>query len=483
MPDPQQVPVASNHDEAETAPDLPMFTLGTRICAELGAEDDDFHYFCGQRATMTWQNRLKESRLQTRKQESEHAKYQRILESTVGHEATSLFFEVQRPHADLPPLSYRRRTHAAGQYMLYSILGREDQLPTELLTYTHPVPGSNVYESLWDRPKDVRQLGVQVGYQHSASEVEAKSLKRVQDISAFPKKRRAMLKTARSLPSCKRVRNSSGKRRVQDRIWARWEDDLLVRSVCVYGNNWDLLCDILNQKLLRRSLSLRTPGECYDRCTMLDTLKLYPDCWELACDFGEALMKPNEPAPVFWDAERVRGIRVMTLPKLRAAANLPIFSSMQSAMTNIPAGPKLPGMNNRDAQFQNTHESHSNVGAPDGAKMPLSILTESLVNKKQREAEQQRSQTVSNTNNARWRGIPSPHRSHARQKPAVSSAKQMSRLPMQQQTSLGVAHAPRSNDRMVSRTYQAATMPRNIVKPSPPQQPTAILPQSLHKTI
>ena len=68
------------------------------------------------------------SRLQTRKQESEHAKYQRILESTVGHEATSLFFEVQRPHADLPPLSYRRRTHAAGQYMLYSILGREDQV-------------------------------------------------------------------------------------------------------------------------------------------------------------------------------------------------------------------------------------------------------------------------------------------------------------------------------------------------------------------
>ena len=41
-----------------------------------------------------------------------------------------------------------------------------------------------MYESFWDRPKDVRQLGVQVGYQHSASEVEAKSLKRVQDISA-----------------------------------------------------------------------------------------------------------------------------------------------------------------------------------------------------------------------------------------------------------------------------------------------------------
>ena len=28
-------------------------------------------------------------------------------------------------------------------------------------------------------------------------------------------------------------------------------------------------------------------------------------------DFGEALMKPNEPAPVFWDAERVRSVVVV----------------------------------------------------------------------------------------------------------------------------------------------------------------------------
>lgn len=82
-------------------------------------------------------------------------------------------------------------------------------------------------------------------------------------------------------------------------------------------------------------------------------------------DFGEALMKPNELAPVFWSAERLRSvitykkflnllkhrngdsvhsaIRGITLPKLRVAANLPMFSSMQSAMTSIPTGPKLPG--------------------------------------------------------------------------------------------------------------------------------------------
>ena len=150
-----------------------------------------------------------------------------------------------------------------------------------------------------------------------------------------------------------------------------------------------------------------------------------------------------------------RTIRGTSLPKRHESANLPVFSSMQSAMTNIPTAPKLPGkeallppllrtfgtgahcfrpdsvgMNNRDAQFQNTHESHSKVGAPDGAKMPLSILTESLVkyvsheaelpcscsithanrcsaycfSKKQREAEHQRSQAVSNTNRARWPG-------------------------------------------------------------------------------
>ena len=87
------------------------------------------------------------------------------------------------------------------------------------------------------------------------------------------------------------------------------------------------------------------------------------------------------------------------------------------------------GTNNRDAQFQNIHESHSKVGAPDAAKMPLSILTENLVkcvltyivnvwqllltlpcvtvhpsSKKQREGEQQRSQPVSSTSGARWRG-------------------------------------------------------------------------------
>merc|ERR1712151_810808 len=109
-------------------------------------------------------------------------------------------------------------------------------------------------------------------------------------------------------------------------------------------------------------------------------------------------------------------------------------------MSSIPMGPKLPGMNNRDAQFQNTHDSHSKVGAPDGAKMPLNILTESLVSKKQREAEQQRSQSVSSSNSPRWRGITSPHRGHARQKPAVPSAKQINRLSMQQQTNLGVGH-------------------------------------------
>jgi len=266
-------------------------------------------------------------------------------------------------------------------------------------------------------------------------------------------------------------------------MWTRWEDDLLVRGVCVYGNNWDLLCDIVNQKLLRRSLSLRTPSECYDRCTTLDTLKLYPDCWELSCDFGEALMKPNKLAPVFWSAQRLRAIRGITLPKLRVAANLPIFSSMQSAMTSIPAGPKLPGTNNRDAQFQNIHESHSKVGAPDAAKMPLSILTENLVNKKQREGEQQRSQPVSSTSGARWRGITSPQRNHVR-KIAVSSGKQMNRLPVQQQANMGVAHTGRPNARMVPRNYQATNMPRNIAKPSPSQQQSAaMMSQSLRKTI
>ena len=138
-------------------------------------------------------------------------------------------------------------------------------------------------------------------------------------------KRRGMHKAAQNLPSPKRARSSSDP--TQGRMWTRWEDDLLVRGVCVYGNNWDLLCDIVNQKLLRRSLSLRTPrcvlvlklgatrkensvcssdlefavlvtrcpcscSECYDRCTTLDTLKLYPDCWELSCGL-RALSHPT----------------------------------------------------------------------------------------------------------------------------------------------------------------------------------------------
>ena len=102
----------------------------------------------------------------------------------------------------------------------------------------------------------------------------------------------------------------------------------------------------------------------------------------VAGDFGEALMKPNKLAPVFWSTQRLRSvithkkclnllkhrnrdsmhsaIRGITLPKLRVAANLPIFSSMQSAMTSIPAGPKLPGtrtlrmLNERFAEVQLT---------------------------------------------------------------------------------------------------------------------------------
>ena len=62
-----------------------------------------------------------------------------------------------------------------------------------------------------------------------------------------------MHKTAQSLPSSKRVRNSIGKKRVQDRIWARWEDDLLVRSVCVYGNNF--LSIFLSEPTLAKSLN------------------------------------------------------------------------------------------------------------------------------------------------------------------------------------------------------------------------------------
>ena len=30
--------------------------------------------------------------------------------------------------------------------------------------------------------------------------------------------------------------------------------------------------------------------------------------WLVAGDFGEALTKPNEPAPVFWNADRLRSV-------------------------------------------------------------------------------------------------------------------------------------------------------------------------------
>ena len=49
----------------------------------------------------------------------------------MGCEATSLFFEIKQHETDLPPLSYRRRMHAAGQYTLYRLLGREDQVRRE----------------------------------------------------------------------------------------------------------------------------------------------------------------------------------------------------------------------------------------------------------------------------------------------------------------------------------------------------------------
>ena len=58
----EEVPLSSNGEKTVESLDSrqPMSVLGIRICSELGAEDDDFHYFCDHRATVAWQNRLNE---------------------------------------------------------------------------------------------------------------------------------------------------------------------------------------------------------------------------------------------------------------------------------------------------------------------------------------------------------------------------------------------------------------------------------------